>query len=338
MSFSIELMSALLAVVAVTAVAVLVFAHFAEPMKLLAHPGGHRLHSAPTPMVGGLAIYLGILTGFVLVENSFAGLMPSLLMLCLVGVFDDRYSLPAWSRFLAQGIAAYVMVKLTGVQLNTLGYLTPNGEVLLGRWSLPMTLFAVIGVINAVNMSDGHDGLAASLVVAVLIGLLLCRADTSLILVGVAAVFGFLMFNLRLWRPQATVFMGDAGSTMLGLLLAYLLIQHSQFDAGISPVTALWLLALPLMDAVSVLIVRPLRGKSPFDADRIHYHHQLIDRGLGVNVAVLIALVVQSGFIAFGLWAWRENIAEYVQLSVFLTLFAAYLLSLMWFTRKQNKA
>ncbi len=323
----------LITVALTTLLSALILAYFAQDMKLLAHPGEHRLHRVATPMVGGIAIYLGILAGFVLIDGSFALLLPALLFLCLVGVADDRYKLPSWSRFLAQSIAIYAMIKLTGVKLTTLGYLTPNSEVLLGSWSTPMTLFAVIGVINAVNMSDGHDGLAGSLILVVLLGLLYAGADTGIVQISIAAIVGFLVLNLRVFRPRAKIFMGDAGSTMLGLLLAYLLIKHSQVTSGIWPVTALWLLALPLIDAVAVLIVRPLRGQSPFSADRIHYHHQLVDRGVSINAAVIVAVLIQSGFIVFGLWAWKVGVAGHLQLIAFLIIFACYLGSLLWFTR-----
>ena len=326
-------MLSLLGIVVLTTFVASLLARYADKLKLVAYPGEHRLHTIATPMVGGIAIYVGILTGFVLLDNTFAKLLPCLFFLCLVGVADDRYKLPSWSRFLAQGVAIYAMVELTGVRLNTLGYLTPHSEVLLEAWSLPMTLFAVIGVINAVNMSDGHDGLAGSLVFVVLVGLLLSGAQAGLILIALAALVGFLCLNLRVFRARAKIFMGDAGSTMLGLLLGYLLIEHSQTEAGIWPVTALWFLALPLIDAVAVLIVRPLRGKSPFSADRIHYHHQMVDRGLSVNTAVALAVLVQSAFIALGIWAWKIGIADHLQLIAFLTLFVCYLASLIWFTR-----
>ena len=108
--------------------------------------------------------------------------------------------------------------------------------------------------------------------------------------------------------------------------------MHSQTDAGIAPVTALWLMALPLIDAVAVLIVRPLRGKSPFSADRIHYHHQLLDRGFSVNQTLILALVMQLGFIAVGYVFHNNGIAEFIQLRIFLLIFVAYLIRLFWFT------
>jgi len=318
-----------------TALAILALAKYAPRLKLLAMPGGHRLHRDATPMVGGLGMLVGLLVGLAF-DSSYLNLYICLIILGIVGALDDRFVLPSWSRFLAQVTAAYLMIQLTGVSLISLGSIfSENSTVLLGRWSTAMTIFAVIGVINAVNMSDGLDGLAGGLVLITLVSILsLGSSQSGLILISIGALIGFLIWNVRLAKPKAKVFMGDAGSTMLGLLLAYLLIAHSQAENGIAPVTALWLLALPLIDAVAVLIVRPMRGKSPFAADRAHYHHQFVDRGLSVNKALICALTIQIALILIGVAFLRQNIADHIQLAVFLSIFMLYLASLFWFTRR----
>ena len=325
---------------AFTATAVFLLSKFGTALGLLAEPGEHRRHQGVTPMVGGIGIYLGLLLGLLLFDNSFSLLLPSLFLMCGVGALDDRYKLPSWVRFLAQGAAAYLMLLLTSVALVDLGYLfTGDSRILMNTfWSTSMTIFACIGVINAINMSDGLDGLAGSLVFLVLLLLLILGHPSSgLILVSLGATAGFLFWNLRLGRPRAKVFMGDAGSTMLGILVAYLLIQYSQVENGIWPVTALWFLALPLIDAVAVLIVRPLRGRSPFAADRIHYHHQLLDRGLSVNSTLLIAIALQTLFVVLGLVLWRIHLAEHLQLALFLFIFLVYLARLYYFSGKTEK-
>lgn len=310
-------------------------------LGLIAIPGEHRLHRSATPMVGGIAIYLGLLLGLAWVDGSFSLLLPGLLLMCVIGVLDDRFGLPSWSRFLAQAIAAYLMICFANVAIVDFGYLfSANSRVIMSDyWSNIMTGFACIGVINAINMSDGMDGLAGTLVLLVLTTLLVFgHPAQALIIVAISSVAGFLFWNLRLGRKRANVFMGDAGSMMLGLLLACLLIQYSQIDKGIFPVTALWLLALPLIDAVAVLIVRPLRGRSPFSADRIHYHHLLLDRGLTVNASLLVAIAVQFLFIGAGLILWVTRVAEHIQLMAFLLIFLAYLIRLYYFSGKLVKS
>ncbi len=320
--------------------AVYLLSRFASKLGLLAEPGEHRLHQEPTPMVGGLAMYLGLICGLILIDNSFAPLLPSLFLMCAVGALDDRYGLPSWVRFVAQGVAVYLMTLFTSVILIDLGYLFSGTDRILmsGLWPISMTIFACIGVINAVNMSDGLDGLAGTLVFIVLLTLLLIGHPTqSFIAICLSVIAGFLVWNIRLGRARARVFMGDAGSTMLGLIVAFLLIQYSQQEKGIWPVTALWFLALPLIDAVAVLIVRPLRGRSPFSADRVHYHHQFLDRGFSVNATLLIAITLQLVFIAVGIALWKIRLAEHLQLALFLILFFTYLLRLYYFSGKSVK-
>ena len=309
-------------------------ARIAARLRLVAVPGEHRHHQAPTPMVGGLGIFAGLALGILCWSPANMGLLACLAILCFVGMLDDQITLPSWSRFVVQGGVAYLMIELTGVRLESLGFLaSADHEVELGAWSTAMTVFATIGVINAVNMSDGMDGLAGSLV-ALSLAVLLFITNTSvnLIWISIASVLGFLVFNLRIGRAQAKVFMGDAGSTMLGFLLAYLLIQASQQRAGFPPAVALWVLALPLIDAVSVLIVRPLRGRSPFDADRVHYHHIILDRGLSVNQTLALILAIQILCAVAGVWMFRFGIQEHLILLLFLVVFAFYLIALYRYT------
>ncbi len=326
----------LLLIFVATLVLTFVLLKAAPKLQLIAEPGDHRLHKQATPMVGGIAIYLGLMLGLVLVDGSYARLLPSLFIMCVVGLLDDRYKLPSWCRFIAQGVAAYLVIKLCNIQLVDLGLLFNSSDrVLLNPyWSIGLTVFACIGVINAINMSDGLDGLAGSLVFIVLLALLLMgHSSAGLILIALSSVAGFLFWNIRLGRDSAKVFMGDAGSTMLGLLIATLLIQFSQAERGMYSVTALWLLALPLIDAVAVLIVRPLRGRSPFSADRMHYHHQLLDRGWSVNTVLWVSCMLQLLFILIGMLLLHFRIAEHVQLYAFLLLFSAYLMRLYRFSQ-----
>ena len=301
-------------------------AHLAPRVGLMAEPGEHRAHQQATPMVGGIAIFIGIVIGLLLFVPASLGMWPAMLLLVVVGVLDDRFTLNSVFRFAAQAVAAWLMIYFTGVELNNLGAIFTSNDLWLGDWSMVLTIFATIGVINAVNMSDGLDGLAGSLVLLVLLSLLaLGSSQREFILIVGAAVCGFLVWNLRVLRPRAAIFMGDAGSTLLGLILAYLLIGGSQQpNNDFSPVTALWLLALPLIDTVAVLLVRPLRGQSPFSADRFHYHHLLQARGLGVNQTLCLVLALQFVIIVLAMGMSNAGEAQRYQMLIFLTCFAAY--------------
>lgn len=300
---------------------------FAPRFELLAFPGEHRRHHRPTPMVGGISIFIGILFGLVVIDNSHQNILPSMLLLCAVGVLDDRFKLTSWVRIICQGVAAYMMIELTGVRLLSLGSLFSSEVIHLGTWSTPLTIFATIGVINAINMSDGLDGLAGLLTTLILTSILFISPELyNFSSISIAAIFGFLFWNLRIFRDRASVFMGDAGSTILGLIIAYLLIASSQEPFSyIQPVTALWLMALPLFDAVAVLLVRPVQGKSPFSADRIHYHHLIQNRGVNVNNTLLLALAVQCLLMLIGLWMLEYSVSDSNQLLAFLFCFVLYL-------------
>lgn len=306
-----------------------ILARIAPKLGLIAVPGEHRQHEMPTPLVGGIAIFVVFMVALVVSGNELS-LIPALALLVLTGALDDRFHLPSWVRFIAQGLAAFLMIEATGVKLESLGYLfTSESQVLLGKWSVPLTVFATIGVINAVNMSDGLDGLLACIMILVLSALFYVMPSFYLDPVTlIASLLGFLVWNLRLARPRAKIFMGDAGSMALGLVLAFLLIGASQLSDGFTPITALWLIALPLIDAVAVLIVRPLKGQSPFAADHRHYHHRLKAMGLSVNAVLVAALLLQSTCIVFGMFAMHYAIAENIQFFIFLTIFFVYLLNL----------
>ena len=150
--------------------------------------------------------------------------------------------------------------------------------------AIPFTVFVTVGVINSINMSDGLDGLCGNLTMVSLLGLGTAAAlwsnsgDFRLINMLSAAVAGFLLFNQRtIWRTRALVFLGDAGSMLLGFVLAWFTIEICQAPiAAISPAAALWFVAVPVMDTVGVMLRRLLAGLSPFHADSQHLHHLLI--------------------------------------------------------------
>ena len=301
---------------------------------LLALPGEHRLHPGETPLSGGLAMVLAGTAAVLLLEVPVdRGLATAILLLLVVGVVDDRFSLPYALRFVFQIIAMLMLMLVDHVRLAGFGHVFGSDPVLLGDWSGFLTVFAGVGVINAINMVDGMDGLAGSLALVCLLGGLVFialspAADPPLVWVIIGVVAGFLVFNLRWFdRRCARVFMGDAGSMVLGLVLAWMLIRHSQGpEAAFPPVLALWLLALPLYDAVGVLLRRPLRGGSPFDADWRHTHHLLLRLGCSTSTTLIILLASALLLAGFGIWMTFLGIPEHLLFYLFLGLFVIYLL------------
>jgi UDP-GlcNAc:undecaprenyl-phosphate GlcNAc-1-phosphate transferase len=233
-----------------------------------------------------------------------------------------------------QIVAALMMAFWGEVSLQNLGNLVGGGTILLGDCSVPLTVFATVGVINAINMIDGMDGLAGGLVFILLLCLsVLCFshgliANGQFLLVVTMAVSAFLLLNIR-WpgRRQAKVFMGDAGSLFLGLVVAWFLIKLSQQSPPvISPVTALWLFAVPLMDTVGLILRRLAKGRSPFAAGREHLHHIFLAAGFTVGQTLTVILLISIILGGIGLVGAYIGISEPIMFWSFMALFTGYLI------------
>jgi len=321
-----------------TAALILFFRRHAPQLGLMDVPGGRKLHCSEVPLVGGLGIFGGLLvsalaTGGLLTAN--AALLSGLALLVLVGFFDDRKGLSTGLRFLIQAVAALIMVYWGEVRLDNLGNLFGYGDVILGRWSVPMTVFAVMGVINAMNMIDGADGLAGGLALAALLVFAALLAAGSnlggtLLLPLAAAVAAFMLFNLRTpWRERASVFVGDAGSMLLGFALAWYAVDMASMRHAMTPITAVWILGVPLMDTVSLMIRRMRKGVSPFAPDCEHLHHILQRAGFSHGQTVTIMIGVSLLFAGIGVAGWLLEVPEYVMFYGFMSLFGLYLIGVL---------
>lgn len=271
-------------------------------LDLLDHPKGVRkFHQAPTPVTGGLAMTLAVLLGGVAVVTimtpAISALVLGMTLLLAVGMLDDLRDLRWWWRILAQVAAALGLVYLGGVRVEQLGGVFGLPELALGGLSVPLTVIATVGLINAINLIDGLDGLAGSLVLAAFLMLSAAAlyagnaglAGETLVLAG--AVAGFLVWNFRIpGRGRAQAFMGNSGSALLGLAVAWVCFRLTQNPGHpVSPVLALWILPVPVIDCL-VLIARRVRdGRSPFSAGCDHVHHCMREAGWGpMGIAVVL--------------------------------------------------
>jgi UDP-GlcNAc:undecaprenyl-phosphate GlcNAc-1-phosphate transferase len=220
-------------------------------------------------------------------------------LLLLVGVIDDIKDINWKVRIGAQVLAALAMIWLGGVSVQQLGDVIGIEGFSLGWLAVPVTVFVVVGMINALNMADGIDGLAGSQAVVSLL-LFLCfalyagnilAAERLLAIAG--AVVGFLAWNLRRpGLPRAEVFLGDAGSMLLGFVIAWTAVRLSQNPQHpVSPVLGPWTIALPLIDCCSLILRRLKEGRSPFAGDRDHLHYLLLDAGYTPTGIVLFTVL-----------------------------------------------
>lgn len=343
MSFSTD---ALLVSLAVTGLVM----WFAEPsarhLNLLDHPDDSRKdHAFATPVTGGIAMVAGVVVAGIatmpLQQSTYAFGIASLFLL-LVGMIDDLVDVRWWVRILAQATAALILVYLGDVRIEQIGPLFGFGQMELGSLSVPFTVFATVGLINAVNMIDGMDGMAGSLVLAALAMMFAAAWYSGNVSLGThltvlaGAVAGFLLWNLRLpWRPRARAFMGNAGSAFLGLTIAWVSFRLTQNPGHpVSPVLALWLLPIPVMDCL-VLIARRLRmGRSPFAASRDHIHHLMLDAGFSPNgiLVVLVSFSLLCGVLVGQ--AMRIDVPHPVLLAAFVALCAGW----YWLTSRRDRA
>lgn len=308
------------ATVGLSAAAIVVFSRLAPAMGIVDNPGGRKAHSHPVPLVGGLAIFAALLAGAAVmgIAEHVGYFLFTLSIIIAVGLWDDVTDISPRLKFAIQVAASLLMIFGANVELHSLGNLL--GWRPLGLWvfGVPLTIFAVVGVVNAVNMIDGMDGLGGTVAIVALAWYALVAADsgldvqyhTALILCG--AIAGFLLFNLRLpWQAHARVFLGDAGSLMIGFAVGWFAIDLTQ-GAGrtFPPIAALWVILLPLADCVSLLLRRLAGGRSPFNGDRDHIHHYLLARGFTHSqaLAILAGASVLCG--AVGYFGWRLGVPD----------------------------
>jgi UDP-GlcNAc:undecaprenyl-phosphate GlcNAc-1-phosphate transferase len=318
----------------VAGVCVWSFAQVAPRLGIIDHPGGRKAHARPIPLVGGISIFLTLL-----VMSAFAGILMSasyllfaLSLVIAIGLWDDVAEISPRVKFAIQIVAAAVMIFGADVQLKSVGDLLGWRAIGLSVFVIPMSIFAVVGVVNSINMMDGVDGLAGSITFVAFAWYALVAKSSSLTVqydvafIVCGAIAGFLLFNLRFpWQKHAKVFLGDAGSLMLGFALGWYAIDLTQGDGRtFPPIAALWVVVLPLADCVSIMSRRVRAGRSPFIADRHHLHHYLQARGFSHGQTLSIMVGLSGMFGAVGYFGWRFNVPEAVLFYPFFFGFFAY--------------
>ena len=294
-----------------------------------------KKHDGAIPLVGGLAIYatLLVLSAFFpfWITHNGIWMIAIGLPLLLTGLADDRLDIPANVRLLVEVTCCLFATLYCDIRIANIGYLLPGVGGTLVMLSIPLTVVGMIGAINALNMTDGADGLAGGLAVLTLTALAYLAFPSNVhaskqILCIAASLCGFLVFNLRFFgRRRATVFLGDSGSTFIGFAIVWYLILLSQgTGAVITPVSALWLFAMPLLDTVTIMIRRIRHGQSPFAADREHLHHILLFAGFGVNRSVLIILSFHLVFILCGMASIHLMVPDWITFGTFMIIFSIY--------------
>jgi UDP-GlcNAc:undecaprenyl-phosphate/decaprenyl-phosphate GlcNAc-1-phosphate transferase len=311
-------------------IALWVFGPFALKARLVDCPDHRKTHEGEIPLIGGLAMFVGFVISLLVSApdlNQVRGILIGSSIIVTVGVLDDHQNISVRARFILQIAAVLIMTSLSGIVLSDLGNLIGTGELPMGGWAIPFTVVAAVGAMNAMNMIDGIDGLAASTALVCFVAVLflyLLEGESSLkpiLFVGVLLPF--------LWRNLSSlkkVFMGDAGSMFLGFGVVWVVIEASQGEAAVmSPVTALWIFAVPLIDTVAIMFRRMLKGQSPFLADRGHLHHIFLRAGFSDRSTLYIMSSLAAVFASIGILGHISQVPEWLMLVGFMIVFIIYL-------------
>ena len=254
--------------------------NFAVSINLVARPDNRKLHQGAVPLIGGIAVVFGLYIACLLSPRSLTEWRPlflCLLPLTVIGIMDDHGDISIRKRISVQIVTCLVMIYHGNIKINSFGDLTGLGfNVTFKGMESVVTIICVVGVINALNLIDGINGLCASICLITLCAILIlvkmtgATASVSLILYFCSGLVAFLIVNLGLAeRLVKKVFLGDAGTTVIGFFLCWFLISMSDgTNAVFRPITAVWLLSLPIMDTLLVIINRVKSRKSPFQAGR----------------------------------------------------------------------
>ena len=343
-------LSAALAAFAVTMMAILTLRPVAVAINLVDRPGGRKTHHGKVPIVGGLAMFLGVIFGIGLVESArplTGSLISAFALVVTVGMVDDRFGVSPWLRLPLQATAAVLMTVGTGTHVSSIGDAFAVGPIHFnGAVAEILTALFVMTAINAFNMLDGMDGLAGTVALVALLALGWAAYSAGQHdLAAVCAVIGaataaFLLFNLPTRRNRRMrCFMGDAGSTLLGVSLAWICIRASQFASGsglvsgapaLSPVATLWIVGLPVFEFFWTIIRRSLRGQSPLRADAEHFHHLLLKAGFGVQGAFMVFLILTLLLSTAGLTLNALHVPEYISLLLLFAVGVVIVRTMYW--------
>ncbi|BBU03903.1 UDP-N-acetylglucosamine--undecaprenyl-phosphate N-acetylglucosaminephosphotransferase [Aeromonas veronii] len=322
-----------------TAMAIMFLRPIAGKLQLVDLPNQRKQHVGAIPLIGGLAVSIGVyLSVFITMPLSLTLVM---LLLCagaivVIGAVDDALDISPRLRLGLQALLIVVLCLSTGVGLHHFGDVVGVGDIHLPWGEVFVAVLAVCAAVNAFNMMDGIDGLAGSMAGISLVGLATLFGNTmpdmaNFCLVIAIALVPYLAINLTIPPFKRKIFMGDAGSMFLGFIIGFLVIYGSQVTEqrpAFRPVMALWLMGLPLIDMVGIMIRRIRKGQSPLKADRNHLHHILLHAGFTHREALLLMVVTNLGIVFMGILAEMAKLPEWLMMVIYLGLFTGYTLSL----------
>ena len=325
----------------------------AKEKNLVGNPDARKLQTEPVPVMGGIAVFFGVVSA-VLVGCILTDCMPllpvlmAMVVLLYMGAMDDLVGFSQLSRVLAEVLVLVGMIYASGKCVDSLHGLW--GLETFSWWiAVPLTVFAGVGIINAINMIDGVNGLSSGLCMTcagLFGGVFLKRGDVPNAMLAFAMCASLLPFFLHnVYGKRSRMFIGDAGTMMMGVLMSWCIIcllsgDASRYDGGEGTIAlALAILSVPVFDTLRVMTQRMVHGISPFKADKTHMHHAFIAVGISHSVTALSEIAIDVVIVLIWFASYRLGASQEVQLYVVagaavLLVWGAY--AVLWLGQKDN--
>jgi UDP-GlcNAc:undecaprenyl-phosphate/decaprenyl-phosphate GlcNAc-1-phosphate transferase len=285
---------------------IVVMCRLAGTCGMVDRPGGRKRHVGDVPLIGGIAIWFGVMAAVPALDAPTrfdVALLATGTLLAFAGALDDRFGLSARVRLVIEVGSVLAVVACGGPHIVSFGRML-DMDFSVGVLGVPLTAVAIVGLLNAFNMMDGIDGLAGGLALVAIASLIGYTggqgAGMPLLLVLAAAIVPYLAVNLGLLGQR--IFLGDAGTMFIGYVLGWSLIVAAQGTPprGVSLIGVTWCVALPVFDTTAVVWRRVRAGRSPFAPDRCHIHHLLVDAGVPARVTLALLLALATGLAVIG--------------------------------------
>lgn len=308
-------------------------------------PNERKIHKVPMPRLGGLAIFLAFLLGYMLygeISTQMLSILIGSFLLILVGIVDDIHSVKARYKLIVQIVAAAIVVlygDLSFTELSVFGYNIYFNDF----FGALLSILFIVAITNAINLIDGLDGLAAGIssiyfLTIAIIAFILNRIgglDVIISLIMLGSTLGFLFHNF----PPAKIFMGDTGSLFLGFMISIIALLGYKVTTFTSLIVPIIILAIPIFDTVFAILRRLLKGQNIGVADKEHFHHQLLKMKYSPTKSILIIYVIDIAFAAVSIfYILGDNqiaIAIYVVLMILL-LFVILKTDVLFEHKKKN--
>ena len=293
-------------------------------------PNERKVHASPVPRAGGVAMAVGIIVPLLVwvpMDTRFKAFIAGMVIIFIFGLLDDLYEIDYKKKFLGQILAVVVTIITGKFWITNLGMWTGEEILIPPVLGIPLTAFFILGVTNAINLADGLDGLAGGMCILTFacIGFLAFRQEeTSIVLASlimIGAILGFLRYNTF----PANIFLGDTGSQMLGFSAALLSLYLTQSEhSPLARTLPLLIIGLPIMDTLTVMVRRIMRGRSPFKPDKTHFHHQIMDLGASHVGSVALIYLLQSLMIFLSIYLEYDTAGDVF--IIFIIIFSGILL------------